>query len=451
MARAAVFDLDSSRYSEPDQTWGCCPIVVTAGDELQMPPVPFESSLLAPIEGTSHEQKVGVKIFSGFAYVYRLTTAMRFTDDVLVNILRKMRIKGGCVLTQQEWKAIESTEVHNSQRDLRGTELWYESSYVWSVVSMAQVVRSRLSAESARTTLFVVQAEDQLMNPFCLQERNLDISIDEFHASVGRAILRHVNMNDTGRLPGFWLGHIGMHVRLTLTVEQGVAVTDSTGTIVGLDFDERELQSHQQAIETGSTAVVLLKYLPKCVYVKLDRDPSVDGGTMDLIPPIPCAAHEASGAQQDCSDCRFFHDVVALPPVQNQHPWFIEVKLEHCADPVRLKIKRRQVPTVCSNASTLHVLQGTTCDPGLIFHWTFPKRLRKDLLWLAVYVVLSRVRSLETLRSIGLTDKIKDIIESGPPDSFPAQFEKYFGETESKTVAIAEEAVRKLGWELPAE
>ena len=450
VARASIFELDSSRYSEPNQTWGCCPIVVTAGDELQMPPVPFETSLLAPIEETSHEQKVGVKIFSGFEYVYRLTTAMRFTDDVLINILRKMRKKGGCVLTPAEWKALEATEVKNCETDLEGTDLWYEASYVWSVVSMAQVVRSRLSAQAAKTTLYMVQAEDQLMNAFNLQDRDWTISFDEFSASVSRAILSHVNMNDTGRLPGIWLGHIGMRVRLTMTVEQGVAVTDSTGTIVGLDFDERELQSHQQAIATGETSVVLLKYLPRCVYVKLDKDPAGDGGTVDLIPSIPCTDHEASGAQENCPECRCFPDVVAIPPIQNPTPWSIEVNLEHCVDKVKLKIKRRQIPTTILNASTLHVLQGTTCDPGLIYHWTFPKRLRKDVMWLAVYVALSRVRSLKYLRSIGMTDKIKNIIEEGPPDSLPAQFEKYFGKTETKTAAIAEEAMQKMGWDVPA-
>ena len=66
---------------------------LVAGDELQMPPVPFESSLLAPVEGSSHEQKVGVKIFSGIRHVYRLTTAMRFKDDLLSGMLTKMRTK----------------------------------------------------------------------------------------------------------------------------------------------------------------------------------------------------------------------------------------------------------------------------------------------------------------------------------------------------------------------
>ena len=55
VARAPIYGLDPSKYSEPEQTWGGTPVVVVAGDELQMPPVPFEASLLAPVEGSSHE------------------------------------------------------------------------------------------------------------------------------------------------------------------------------------------------------------------------------------------------------------------------------------------------------------------------------------------------------------------------------------------------------------
>ena len=60
VAQAPIYGLDPSRYSEPEQTWGGTPVVVVAGDELQLPPVPFEASLLAPVEGSSHEQKVGI-------------------------------------------------------------------------------------------------------------------------------------------------------------------------------------------------------------------------------------------------------------------------------------------------------------------------------------------------------------------------------------------------------
>ena len=110
------------------------------------------------------------------------------------------------------------------------------------------------------------------------------------------------------------------------------------------------------------------------------------------------------------------------------------------------KVIRTQVPITTVKASTLHVLQGTTTDPGLIFHWVFPRLLRRDLRWLAIYVALSRVRRLKNLRSIGLSRDIRAIMEEGPPDTLPAQFHKLFSEKEAQTALDADAAMIALGW-----
>ena len=111
-----------------------------------------------------------------------------------------------------------------------------------------------------------------------------------------------------------------------------------------------------------------------------------------------------------------------------------------------VKVRRTQLPMVTVKASTLHVLQGTTADPGLIFHWVFPRRLRRDMRWLVIYVALSRVRRLKNLRSIGLSKDIREIMEAGPPDTLPAQFRKLFDEKEKQTDLDADAAMTALGW-----
>ena len=110
------------------------------------------------------------------------------------------------------------------------------------------------------------------------------------------------------------------------------------------------------------------------------------------------------------------------------------------------KVLRTQIPITTVKASTLHVLQGTTTDPGLIFHWCFPRLLRRDLRWLATYVALSRVRRLKNLRSVGLGKDIRAIMEEGPPNTLPAQFHKFFSEKEAQTVLDANAAMIALGW-----
>ena len=72
--------------------------------------------------------------------------------------------------------------------------------------------------------------------------------------------------------------------------------------------------------------------------------------------------------------------------------------------------------------------------------------LQGDLFWLAVYVALSCVRKLANFRSVGLTKKIRAVIEGGPPDSIPSQFEKSFSEKERKTKRDAAKYMKLLGW-----
>ena len=93
----------------------------------------------------------------------------RFTDATQISILTKMRSSGGCKLTRQEWKALCDTDISvvsaaEQRRRLAGTELWYQAAPTWATVSMAQVIRSRLSAVKAGATLFIVPAKDYVLN-----------------------------------------------------------------------------------------------------------------------------------------------------------------------------------------------------------------------------------------------------------------------------------------------
>ena len=151
--------VEMSKYTDQEQSWGAMPVVIVAGDELQFPCVPQAAGLLAPIIGTSDEQTTAVKLFSGFREVYRLTTAKRFEDPMLVNILRNMRQKGGCKLSRTEWHALQNTEVPEICV-LKNTEGWFESAYEWSIVTLATVARCQLSAHHHGTPLFIVQAQD---------------------------------------------------------------------------------------------------------------------------------------------------------------------------------------------------------------------------------------------------------------------------------------------------
>ena len=118
-------------------------------------------------------------------------------------------------------------------------------------------------------------------------------------------------------------------------------------------------------------------------------------------------------------------------------------------DPVAgatLTVSRTQLPLMPASACPLYSLQGMTCDPGLIAHFAMPRRADDDIKWLIVYVLLSRVRSLACLRSVGLTPKIRKIIEGGPPAMLADNFEKLFRDKIMLTKQAASSAKAALRW-----
>ena len=111
-----------------------------------------------------------------------------------------------------------------------------------------------------------------------------------------------------------------------------------------------------------------------------------------------------------------------------------------------LRVQRRQLPITIKAASTLHTLQGATAEPGLIFHWRFPRFFSEELRWLATYVALSRPPSLKQLISIGIPVSPRDIIEDGPPEGVLSRFGEMFDDTEKATRLAASELLARLGW-----
>ena len=108
-------------------------------------------------------------------------------------------------------------------------------------------------------------------------------------------------------------------------------------------------------------------------------------------------------------------------------------------------VSRTQVPLMPLEAVNLYSMQGTTADPGLYAYWTFPNRCSEAVRWLIVYVMLSRPRSLDKLKSINLTKKIREIIEQGPPKDLVQRFESLFKEKIERTHEIAKQAAKYYG------
>ena len=416
--RANAHGLVPEHYAEPQSNRAALPVWLEFGDHLQFPPIPASGSLLSDPSEQSREHRVAVQMFADQDYVCCLRTAMRFRNDpALERILTKMRTptpigedRRSLKLTADEWRLLEATDLSKGAT-LEGTELWHHAGYAWTVVCMAQWVRSQLSAAHHRETLFLIPAHDHIQN---VNAADLEQVRDE--------LLRVPSMNNTARLPAVAMLHKGMHVRFTQTVSPVLAAVDATGTVESIELHEED--RHRLGVEDArqeAQSVCLLRHMPT-VLVKID----------------------------DCEEDTGFGPGIVAVTARISLPFSVDVTVRdadnEAARTLSVKARREQLCVVVSNASTLYTLQGTTCDLGLIYHWRFPARLDAQLRWLTVYMVLSRVPTLSQLRSIGLDGKVKDIIDQGPPAGMLTRFRELFEEKTLATDKLAEEAMQELGW-----
>ena len=300
---------------------------------------------------------------------------------------------------------------------------------------MAQVIRSRLSAVKAGATLYVIPAKDFVLN----RPQNARLT-DEYLAECISSV---PNMNTTGRLPSIALLHIGMIVRLTNTVESPEAVTDSTGEIVGIDEAHDEPTDPASRHTSDRPAIRILEKMP-VVTVKLHE---VD---TEYLPPLACEVHAATGAMRECPQCDFRAGCIAVEAQQARRSFPVEVQEPMTDSTYTIQVQRVQLPMTIKTASTIHTLQGTTAEPGIIFHWKFPRFFSAELRWLATYVALSRPPSLKQLISVDLPDDIEALIQGGPPEGILSRFDDMFKEKELDTHEKALELMRQLGWNMEA-
>ena len=167
--------------------------------------------------------------------------------------------------------------------------------------------------------------------------------------------------------------------------------------------------------------------MPKAVYVKIDDS---DELFLKAAPVTTGSASQPAGPD--------LHGVLAITP--QARPW----KFKPAAGGPAIAVSRTQLTVLPRKQGTLHGVQGKTADPGFIVHWTFPPGLKKESVWLAYYVSLSRPRSFAQLLSHGLPDR--GIIEAGPPEKIAQAFDELFADKIATTKIASAKARQALGW-----
>jgi len=424
-ARESKFQLRREDYARPRERYGRISCLGYFGDHLQLPPVPKKNSMLASLQGASQEHRVGAAIFRQARYVFRLEKMMRFKDPILIRILNTMRTVGGRPLSERDWQSLLATERADFTQSADKPDVtgWYHTCYVWSIIAMASFVEARESARRAEKTLYYIQAVDL--------PQNMQASGGTDVEKLYHGFLQVSSLTKTKRLPAFCLLHIGMEVRLTTTLDVPYAVQDATGTVLEITFASDDAHRRTGAPE------ILLNALPVSVLIKLHDCEHV---FLPLQPCAACAVHTAT-----CSDCmakrRSLEGVFAVEPLPRT--WKYEgPELQGQF----INVKRCQLPLAPARILPLYSMQGMTATPGLVAHWVLPARLSNDIKWLICYVTLSRVPSLAQLASIGLSDKIRDVIETGPPEDLVQTFSTLFAQKIQDTRVAAQDAKNRLGW-----
>ena len=67
---------------------------------------------------------------------------------------------------------------------------------------------------------------------------------------------------------------------------------------------------------------------------------------------------------------------------------------------------------------TTYACQGLTLDGGVVADLRRNGGLDDDDWWLAIYVMISRARTLENLLLIGFTEQVQKLLQRGPPRKF---------------------------------
>ena len=356
----------------------------------------------------------------------------RFTDTLQVQVLEAMRTVGGKKISEECWQAIIATEICSDDaasltsteasrgsgsvhqpaewdKRLREARGWYESAYEWRIVSYAMHANARLDAHDAGKVLFYIPAVDV---PLARLSRD---EFDEMRAFP--------NISQSAKLPSVLPVWIGMEVILSDSVLPPKYVRGTACTVVGIEPHPKEPPMHDRESITTHGCVVL-HYMPKCIYVRVD-------GSDDVF----LQAADASAAQPGNLDLK---GVLAIKPQPRK--W----KFTPSSCKSAVQVSRTQIPLLPKKQCTLHGVQGKTAEPGFIAHWTFPRGLSKESKWLAYYVSLSRPRSFAQLLSHGLPDRA--IIEGGPPEDISKALKELFADKIESTKLAAASARAAMRW-----
>jgi hypothetical protein len=224
-----------------------------------------------------------------------------------------------------------ATEIKEGDTDtrLRDARNWYECAYEWRIVSYAMHAHARLNAKAAGRVLYYIPSIDI---PAVRMNRK------DFDDMRGQP-----NISVSAKFPGVLPVYIGMEMILTESYLPPRVVRGAPVEVVDIELHPMEPDIRGRD-SIASHGCVVLFYMPKCIYVRLNN-------CKDIF-----LAPEAGAPQLSSADLQ---GAIAVEPVTRS--WRYKSKTMQAA----VAVTRTQCPLVAEKA--MHVARGAGQDgrPGL--------------------------------------------------------------------------------------
>ncbi|CAK9002078.1 Uncharacterized protein (Fragment) [Durusdinium trenchii] len=266
----------------------------------------------------------------------------------------------------------------------------YCMSIYWSSLARMLSHRAVLDAKELQVPLVMLQAADECC----------DLKQD-----AAFRFLNMTNPNKTGHMHGMFPCHVGMDIRFLAKLDGDAGmVQDTQAKIIDFEFHSLDREAYRQ---TAPGDMFYPRFLPSGLWVSVkEYSGCPDWEELQEM----CRKH----VQTDEEACKLAKSFWFLPAV--------EVKVLFSSTQ-KHEVRRCGLQVTHAQCLTSTASQGLTLRTGTIVDCARLPELDDDNWWLHLYVMFSRVTSLDDL--LLLRPPPREILERGPPESIVARVAEF--------------------------
>ena len=391
--------LDPASYFHPGELMGHIPILLIAGDFLQIKPaneISLADNLEELIRKMPHrvqtEHHAAQAALMTIDTVIHLKKSKRFLDAHLPEITTAMRTcTPAAPLSENHLAQLRTRKIENCKKELT-TDLFKHGHVIgmyWENIARSMVERANRDAQDLDVPLFCLQAADQ-------RHSRKNKAIDK---QLTHQLLTVPNPHRTGKLQGMLLVHENMVVRLAdvLAPHLGL-VKDKLAVVVKVDLHHED-QKRLDRREPGFCHF-FPDYMAKGIWVKLLK--GKNSPMEDAL--LQTWEEKFQNVADHTTDAKTLFFVVEFK---------IDLKLGEETE--KIEVIRWQLPLLHGMLRTAYSAQGLTLDGGVLVDLRRGGGLEDADWWLAIYVMLTRARKLKNLILLGLTEQVEELLRKGSP------------------------------------